>query len=189
MIASWRVWETRSRHGEGTLRATEPSAGSPGREERPPTGVLDRADIEIIEALREDGRMAFSEIARRLGVSPGMVRQRYQRLVENEVLHITAITNPFLTGNPTVAVVGINADFARIEEVAAQIAALPEITWLVIVAGRFDLVAEVNCHDQNHLLDFLSRGLNGVEGVRDTETFTQLRVLKDVYYSAEGMSC
>jgi Lrp/AsnC family transcriptional regulator for asnA, asnC and gidA len=102
--------------------------------------------------------------------------------VENGVLHIAAITNPFLTGHPTVAVVGINADFARIEEVAAQIASLPEVTWLVIVAGRFDLVAEVNCRDQDHLLEFLSRGLNGIDGVRDTETFTQLRVLKDVYY-------
>lgn len=164
------------------LRGTEPSGRPLVHEEPSPTGVLDRADIEIIELLKEDGRMAFSEIARRLGVSPGMVRQRYQRLVENGVLHVAAITNPFLTGHPTVAVVGINADFARIEEVAAQIAALPEVTWLVIVAGRFDLVAEVNCHDQNHLLDFLSQGLNGIEGVRDTETFTQLRVLKDVYY-------
>jgi Lrp/AsnC family transcriptional regulator for asnA, asnC and gidA len=155
---------------------------SPDREEPSLAGVLDRADIEIIQALKEDGRMPFSEIARRLSVSPGMVRQRYQRLVENGVLHIAAITDPFLTGHPTVAVVGIDADFARIEEVAAQIAALPEVTWLVIVAGRFDLVAEVMCRDQDHLLDFLSRGLNGVEGVRDTETFTQLRVLKDVYY-------
>jgi Lrp/AsnC family transcriptional regulator for asnA, asnC and gidA len=164
------------------LRGTEPSAGSPDHEEPPSTGVLDRPDIEIIQALKDDGRMAFSEIARRLGVSPGMVRQRYQRLVENGVLHIAAITNPFLTGHPTVAVVGINADFARIEEVAAQIASLPEVTWLVIVAGRFDLVAEVNCRDQDHLLEFLSRGLNAIDGVRDTETFTQLRVLKDVYY-------
>jgi Lrp/AsnC family transcriptional regulator for asnA, asnC and gidA len=164
------------------LRGTEASAVSPDREEPSLAGVLDRADIEIIQALKEDGRMPFSEIARRLSVSPGMVRQRYQRLVENGVLHIAAITDPFLTGHPTVAVVGIDADFARIEEVAAQIAALPEVTWLVIVAGRFDLVAEVMCRDQDHLLDFLSRGLNGVEGVRDTETFTQLRVLKDVYY-------
>ena len=164
------------------LRRAEPSAGSPDHEEPSSTGVLDRADIEIIQALKDDGRMAFSEIARRLGVSPGMVRQRYQRLVENGVLHIAAITNPFLTGHPTVAVVGISADFARIEDVATQIAALPEVTWLVIVAGRFDLVAEVNCRDQDHLLEFLSRGLNGVDGVRDTETFTQLRVLKDVYY-------
>jgi len=154
----------------------------PDHGEQASTGVLDTADIEIIQALREDGRMAFSQIARRLGVSPGMVRQRYQRLVENGVVHIAAITNPFLTGHPTVAVVAINADFARIEDVAAEIAALPEVTWLVIVAGRFDLVAEVNCHDQNHLLDFLSRGLNGIEGVRYTETFPQLRVLKDVYY-------
>ena len=120
--------------------------------------MLDRADIEIIEALKEDGRMAFSQIARRLDVSPGMVRQRYQRLVETGVLHIAAITNPFLTGNPTVAVVGINADFARIEEVAAQVAALPEVTWLVVVAGRFDLVAEVILPVPDHLLDFLSRG-------------------------------
>lgn len=164
------------------MRGTEPSAGVPDHGEQASTGVLDTADIEIIQALREDGRMAFSQIARRLGVSPGMVRQRYQRLVENGVVHIAAITNPFLTGHPTVAVVAINADFARIEDVAAEIAALPEVTWLVIVAGRFDLVAEVNCHDQNHLLDFLSRGLNGIEGVRYTETFPQLRVLKDVYY-------
>lgn len=146
------------------------------------TGELDGADLEIVQALREDGRMAFSEIARQLGVSPGMVRQRYQRLVESGVLHVAAITNPFLTGNPMVAVVGIRADFSRIEEVAAEIAALQEVTWLVIVAGRFDLVAEVNCRDQTHLLTFLSGGLNRVEGVRESETFTQLRVLKDVYY-------
>jgi Lrp/AsnC family transcriptional regulator for asnA, asnC and gidA len=143
---------------------------------------LDDADLDIISALKEDGRMPFAEIARRLGVSPGMVRQRFQRLVDNNVLAVSVITNPLLTGNPTMVVVGIKVELDRVEQVAARAAALPEVTWLVIVTGQYDLIAEALCRDSEHLLTFLSHGLHAIEGVRDTETLTQLRVVKEVYY-------
>src|SRR5680860_503162 len=146
------------------------------------TASLDKVDQGIVDALREDGRMPFSEIARRLDVSPGTARQRYQRLIDTGVLQITAITNPLLTGRSTLALVGINAEMDRISEVAEEIATFSEVAYLAILTGTHDLIAEVSCRNRAHRLEFLTQKLHKVEGVRDSETAIHLRIVKEVYY-------
>ena len=69
-----------------------------------------------------------------------------------------------------------------LDRIAGDIAALPEVTWLTVVTGSFDLIAEVVCRDSEDLLTFLAHGLHAVEGVRDSETLTQLKVVKEIYY-------
>ncbi|MCX7608094.1 MAG: Lrp/AsnC family transcriptional regulator [Anaerolineales bacterium] len=143
---------------------------------------LDEIDYAIIQAMRRDGRTSFAQIAEQLGVSPGMIRLRYNRLVEAGLLKIVAITNPLGLGYTTMAVIGIRADGARLLEVAESIAALEEVIYLIVVSGRYDIIAEVMCRDRDHLLQFLTERLYKVEGVRETETFMHLKIVKEVYF-------
>ncbi|RMF33893.1 MAG: Lrp/AsnC family transcriptional regulator [Chloroflexi bacterium] len=151
----------------------------------PPTpldsGKIDAMDRQIIAALKKDGRMPFAQIAQRLGVSPGMVRQRFHRMVQEGVLQIVAVTNPLLMGYPTMALIGVKADGNRLEEIAEQVAAFDEVIYLVLCTGSYDLLVEVICRDNAHLLRFLTERLYSVEGVRDTETFIYLKIVKEIY--------
>jgi Lrp/AsnC family transcriptional regulator for asnA, asnC and gidA len=143
---------------------------------------LDEVDRYIIEALRKDGREPFAQIAQRLSVSPGMIRQRYNRLVEQGYLKVVAITDPIQHGIKTMAMIGIRTDGTNMLAVADQISRFEEVMYLVVASGRFDILAEVFCRDHDHLLRFITEKLYGIEGVRETETFMHLRIVKEIYY-------
>jgi len=142
---------------------------------------IDDIDLQIIKLLNKDGRTPFAQIAKQLGVSTGMIRQRYQRLVQEGVLQIVAITNPLLMGFATMAQIGVKADVNRLEEIAEEIAAFDEVVYLVIVTGSYDLHVEVICRDNTHLLNFLTKKLHAVDGVKEGETFMYLRIAKENY--------
>lgn len=147
-----------------------------------PGNTLDEIDHQIIEVLQKDGREAFAQIAERLHVSPGMIRTRYNRLVEMGVLRVVAITNPLRMGYNTMALIGIKVDGAQLLEIANQIAGLSEVIYLIVVSGSFDIIAEVMCKDQSDLLNFLTERLYQIPGIRDTESFIHLKILKEVYF-------
>lgn len=147
-----------------------------------PASQTDEIDLQIINALQKDGRVAFAQIAEQLNVSPGMIRLRYNRLVEQGYLKVVAITNPLRMGFKTMAMIGIRAEGSKLLEVAEKISKLDEVIYLVISSGRFDLFAEVVCRDHEDLLRFITERLSMVDGVRETESFMHLKIAKEVYF-------
>lgn len=145
-------------------------------------GDLDEIDRQIIDSLQKDGREAFAQIAERLGVSPGMIRVRYNRLVEMGVLRVVAITNPLRMGYNTMALIGIKVEGGKFMEAASQVAALDEVIYLIVVSGAYDIVAEVMCRDREHLLQFLTDRLYKIDGVRESESFMHLKIVKEIYF-------
>jgi Lrp/AsnC family transcriptional regulator, regulator for asnA, asnC and gidA len=143
--------------------------------------VLDDTDRAIIAALKQDGRMPFAEIARRLRVSPGMVRQRYLQLVEDGVLQVVPVTDPTLLGYKMMAIIGIQADVGLLREITREIAALDEVIYLVVCTGAYDLLVEVVCRDNTHLLNFITERLGVIRGIRASETFVYLEIVKELY--------
>jgi len=143
---------------------------------------LDEIDQRILDAMRKDGRAAFAQIAAKLKVSPGMIRQRYSRLVDMGVLKVVAISNPLQRGFKTMALVGIRTDGNKMLEVAEQVSKLKEVVYLVVVSGRFDIMAEVVCRDHEDLLKFITEKLYAIEGVREAETFMHLKIVKEIYF-------
>jgi Lrp/AsnC family transcriptional regulator for asnA, asnC and gidA len=143
---------------------------------------LDDIDRYVIEAMRQDGRVAFAQIAQQLNVSPGMIRVRYNRLVELGLIRVVAITNPLRMGYTTMTMIGIRTDVNKMLDVAQKVAAFEEVIYLIVVSGRYDLIAEVVCRDHADLLRFLTEKLYLVEGVRESETFVHLKIEKEVYF-------
>ncbi len=146
------------------------------------SGRLDNIDQHIIEAMRKDGREAFAQIAEQLNVSPGMIRQRYNRLVELGYLKVVAVTNPLMMGMRTMALIGIRTDGRKMLQVAENVAKLNEVVYLVVVSGRYDLMAEVFCKDDEDMLKFLTEKLAKVDGIRETETFMHMKIMKEIYF-------
>jgi Lrp/AsnC family transcriptional regulator for asnA, asnC and gidA len=146
------------------------------------TSRLDSIDQYIIDAMRKDGREAFAQIAEKLNVSPGMIRQRYNRLVELGYLKVVAVTNPLMMGMRTMALIGIHTDGHRMLQIAEEISKIDEVVYLVVVGGRYDIICEVFCRDHEDLLKFLTEKLAKVEGIRETESFIHLKIVKEIYF-------
>lgn len=138
-------------------------------------------DKRIIEHLQEDGRRPFTQIAHELGVSEAAVRARTNRLVERGILQIVGVTDPLKLGFQQMAMVGIRCERDRLVQVAEAVGAFPEVDYVVITAGTYDILIEVVCEDNGALLDFLAGKLRAIDGVRDTETFVYLRMVKQTY--------
>ena len=141
---------------------------------------LDDVAKKIIEQLQEDGRRPYAAIAASVGLSEAAVRQRVQRLVRSEVVQIVAVTNPLQLGFTRQAMIGIRAD-GPLDPVVAAISELDEVVYVVITAGSFDVLAEVICEDDEHLLHVLNKRIRTIEGVRSTETFVYLELSKQTY--------
>jgi Lrp/AsnC family transcriptional regulator, regulator for asnA, asnC and gidA len=146
------------------------------------SGRLDNIDQYIIDAMRKDGREAFAQIAEKLNVSPGMVRQRYNRLVELGYLKVVAVTNPLMMGMRTMALIGIHTDGVKMLQVAEEISKIDEVVYLVVVSGRYDIICEVFCRDHEDLLRFLTEKLAKIDGIRETESFIHLKIVKEIYF-------
>jgi Lrp/AsnC family transcriptional regulator for asnA, asnC and gidA len=141
---------------------------------------LDAPNRAIIEALQRDGRQPYGAIAEAVGLSEAAVRRRVQRLRETGVMQIVAVTDPLQLGFTRQAMVGISVE-GDIRLVAEKVSALPEVDYVVICAGSFDLLAEVVCEDDERLLQVLNDSMRSIPGVRGTETFLYLKLAKQTY--------
>lgn len=142
--------------------------------------LLDETSRAIIAELQRDGRRPYSAIGRSVGLSEAAVRARVQRLTENGVVDIVAVTNPLELGFPRQAMVGVRVTHDP-ERVAEALAALPEVSYVVVTAGSFDLLVEVVCRSDDHLLDVVNRQIRALDDVLATEMFVYLKLAKQTY--------
>jgi Lrp/AsnC family transcriptional regulator, regulator for asnA, asnC and gidA len=142
--------------------------------------VIDDVDKAIIEQLQQDGRLPYTKLGAAVGLSEAAVRQRVQRLVESGVVQIVAVTDPLTLGFRREAMIGLKIE-GDLRGVADIIASIPEVSYVVVVSGSFDLLMEVVCEDDEHLLALLNDKVRSIPGVRSTETFTYLRLYKQTY--------
>ena len=148
--------------------------------ERSNGAVLDAVSKAIIEQLQEDGRRPYATIGRAVGLSEAAVRQRVQRMLESGVMQIVAVTDPLTVGFPRAAMIGIRVE-GDMETVAEQLEAMTEIDYVVITAGAYDILVEVVCEDDDHLLDVINKRIRAIPGVRHTESFVYLKLRKQIY--------
>ncbi|MFI7060054.1 Lrp/AsnC family transcriptional regulator [Kribbella sp. NPDC050124] len=141
---------------------------------------MDDTSKAIIEQLQRDGRRSYAAIGKAVGLSEAAVRQRVQRLTDAGVMQVVAVTDPLQLGFDRQAMIGIKAEGA-LEPIADELAKMDEVEYVVITAGSFDLLAEVLCESDQHLLQVLSERIRQIEGVKATETFVYLKLVKQTY--------
>jgi Lrp/AsnC family transcriptional regulator for asnA, asnC and gidA len=141
---------------------------------------LDEVSRQLVEALQEDGRRSYAALAEDVGLSEAAVRQRVKRLLDDGVMQIVAVTDPMSLGFSRQAMVGIKAE-GDLRAISDQLSRLPELDYIVLCAGSFDLLVEIVCEDDEHLLRVLDESIRCIPGVRETETFVYLRLVKQTY--------
>jgi Lrp/AsnC family transcriptional regulator, regulator for asnA, asnC and gidA len=141
---------------------------------------LDPIDRAIIEKLQADGRIPYTRLGTAVGLSEAAVRQRVQRLIESGVVQVVAVTDPMTVGYHRMAMVGLRIE-GDVRAIADTLGAIPEVDYVVIVAGSFDLLIEIVCEDDDHLLSLLNDKIRAIPGVVSTETFTYLKLFKQTY--------
>jgi Lrp/AsnC family transcriptional regulator for asnA, asnC and gidA len=141
---------------------------------------MDDVSKQLVEELQRDGRRSYAALAKTVGLSEAAVRQRVQRLIDSGVMQVVAVTDPLQVGFSRQAMVGIRAD-GDLVEVADALGKIDEVDYVVITAGSFDILLELVCEDDDHLLRVLSERIRVLPGVRDTETFVYLKLAKQTY--------
>ncbi|AFY66211.1 Lrp/AsnC family transcriptional regulator [Geitlerinema sp. PCC 7407] len=142
---------------------------------------LDDLDRQIVQLLHRDGRMAYTEIAKRLGSAEATIRYRVQRLIESGAITIQAYLNPEKLGYRHIALVTLNCtDLHRAEAIAADLAAMDAVSYVAFTAGSYDLFVEVTFEDHSGLLAFLQH-LRSLPGVVSSQSQIVLKLLKSQY--------
>jgi Lrp/AsnC family transcriptional regulator for asnA, asnC and gidA len=142
------------------------------------TSGLDDLDYAILAQLQEDGRRPFTDIAEALGVTSSTIKNRYRRMVDDGILVVSGFINPYRVGFGAPVIVLVKVRPTYLQRAAEAIAEFPEVDYIAVTSGEFDLDLTVSCRDHEHLLSFVEGRLHGVEGVLETRTKMILRVVK-----------
>ena len=141
---------------------------------------IDSTSRAIIEQLQHDGRRSYAAIGQAVGLSEAAVRQRIQKLLDNEVMQIVAVTDPMQLGFARQAMIAISAS-GDIEAIAEQLYKIDEVDYIVVTAGSVDLLVEVVVADDDHLLRLVNNQIRTIPGVIRTETHLYLKLVKQTY--------
>jgi len=141
---------------------------------------VDDVGKRLIEELQQDGRRSYAALAKTVGLSEAAVRQRVQRMVDSGLMQVVAVTDPLQVGFHRQAMIGLRVE-GDLVRVADELAKIDEVDYVVITAGSFDILLELVCEDDDHLLRVLSDRIRVLPGVRDTETFVYLKLAKQTY--------
>lgn len=137
--------------------------------------LVDELDIAILTHLEQDGRKSLSDIAADLGVTVSTVGNRLKRLIDEEILSIHGFLDPHRVGFNVPALILVSAKPADVESIGMEIANLPEVLSVIMTTGEFQLSAEVQCRDNDHLTELLLNRLQRIPGIRETRTSILLR--------------
>lgn len=146
---------------------------------------LDDIDKAIIRELQADGRMPYAQLAPIVGLSQAATRQRVNRLIDSGAMQVVAVTDPVRLGFGHQAWLGIKvtADATVISKALADIAS---VDYVLLIGGRFDILAEITCSDADHLLAVVNEQIRSVEGIDSIEIMNSLRLVKEVYTFGTG---
>jgi Lrp/AsnC family transcriptional regulator for asnA, asnC and gidA len=140
--------------------------------------MLDELDFKLLACLQKDGRASFTVMAEQLDVSVGTVRARVNRLIESRTIQLIGRVEPEKVGFHSYACISLSVKPAcKKEAVALAICDLPEVSFLAMTSGEFDLEVDVMCRDNQHLVDFVNT-VSAMEGIEKTKTTMYFKVYK-----------
>lgn len=141
-------------------------------------GQVKSIDRQLIELLQKDALQSRKELAWQLGISVSTARRRMVRLIQDGVFRFTVSVDPNKIGLPITAVIAFDLENDKVAPAMSTLSSLPEIQWAAATMGRFDIIAIGWFASLDSLYEFIRITLTKLEGVRDTETYLSLQVLK-----------
>lgn len=140
--------------------------------------MIDNLDKKLVLELQKDGRRSYVELAGKLGVTEGTVRNRIKRLLEDNILDITAVPQLDKLGYDFIGIVGMQVQLAHLREVASQLIAHPNVCYLANVTGTYEFIAVIVAKSSREFADFMESVVSAIPYILRTETFVSLRTYK-----------
>jgi Lrp/AsnC family transcriptional regulator for asnA, asnC and gidA len=147
-----------------------------------PAFRIDEIDEQIIDLLLVDGRMSCSEISAAIGhITERSVRYRLTRLLDNQIIQISAIISPSAIGFNVIADVFIQVDPGHVREIAQLLVEREEVSYVACSTGEVDISIQIVANSNESVFDFVTNVIGKIPGVRKTTTSVVPIILKDVY--------
>ena len=143
--------------------------------------VIDEVDRKIVEYLQDDGSTSDVKLASLLGVSDSTARRRRLRLIEEDVIRVVAVANPFKLGFEVIAIIGIIVTRNMLQQVESALVLMPHVRFVGATLGRYSLMVEAWFKSSEEFLQFMTASLAQVEGIQQTEAFQIMRLSKYAY--------
>jgi Lrp/AsnC family transcriptional regulator for asnA, asnC and gidA len=140
--------------------------------------VLDALDMQIAQALEQDGRESFREVARQLGIAEGTVRTRVRKMQDAGRLGFQALLNPRAVGLNCIAYVGIAVKDDMLSDVTDALASIDAFIYVTVNLGRFNVVCMAFCPSREELGEILTQKVMALPGVIRTETMEVLEIFR-----------
>jgi Lrp/AsnC family transcriptional regulator for asnA, asnC and gidA len=139
--------------------------------------MLDEIDLKLIRELQQDGRQSHVVLAQKLNVGETTVRRRLQRLLENGSIRVVAVPHPFRLGLNFVCTMRFEIKKDMLRQFARGLVEYPNVYYLGIITGEWDVIAVLVLHSPDQLSDFMWRVAPRPEVIR-SETVIDIEVLK-----------
>jgi len=137
---------------------------------------IDNIDIKILNILKEDAKTPYTEVAKKVFVSPGTVHVRMKKLEDLGIVTGTSLkVNYSKLGYDITCFLGIYLQKSSLyDEVVEQLKQVKEIVTIRYTTGNYNIFAKIYCRDTRHLKDILHDKIQCIEGIESTETFISL---------------
>ena len=151
--------------------------------------ILDALDYEIIHLLTEDGRMSIGEMAKKLDVTAPTIRSRVKILEEKGLFKVSGVVDPSQHKKMITAMVAMNVQSkGEMDKIITKISQLPNVAWAGVVAGRYDIIAEVVClGGRDELYQFTTETILKIGNVVRSETFIIMKSRQNWLHLPEGV--
>jgi Lrp/AsnC family transcriptional regulator, regulator for asnA, asnC and gidA len=142
----------------------------------------DEIDERIMHLLHDDGRLSNREVARRLDISEGTVRQRLKKLEDAGAIRIGVVVDPVKLGLSITAAVMVTVAPERLPQALDAFAALPEASYVASVTGPFNVFVVMTTTDMAALRDLITAQIEHFRGVHQVEVRPVVRTPKHDYH-------
>ncbi|PKR77921.1 hypothetical protein CEY16_08325 [Halalkalibacillus sediminis] len=143
--------------------------------------TIDQLDSDIVKLLQKDGRLSYTELAEILNTTASTIRNRVQRLTENNFIKVVGVVNPFMTGMPTVAFLGLKIDFHRYDAIVESLEAIPEVRFIAGSSGGYDLFTQVITSTNMNLYKIIREQIGQIDGILSIDTNMLFDIHKQTY--------
>ena len=142
---------------------------------------MDELDRKLLEALRDEGRISFRELAHQFDVSSQTISDRIVKMMEKKIIKgFTVMVDQAEIGYPITFVVELDVDLTKMEEIQEELSAYQELYQIHVVTGDHDILALGVAKDITHLYEIVEKRISNIAGIKATKTLLSLKIVKEV---------
>jgi Lrp/AsnC family transcriptional regulator for asnA, asnC and gidA len=140
---------------------------------------MDELDRRLMMELANDSRQSSAELSSKLDVSATTVRRRIRRLQKRGIVTFATIADPLKLGYSLTAIIALEVDLNKIDEVAKSLATCENVRYVSLCTGNHDIFVGAWFRSSTELKQFVKDYIGDLAGIRKTETFIVLDVIKE----------